>query len=178
MSVTSDREQALLVKVRDLSDESLAQVETFVDFLRARDEQRDLVPSATAQSEPSLAAVWDNPEDDAYNTEPANTAASSVDGKASERCSSRDHIPQIRRFIDDAEKSLKNLVGVARMNLVYEQYVKPIEQNHLNEYVLVRPDGEMFFAPTMLDAVKKAHELGHPDNCLFKVGEGAATKIL
>ena len=67
MSVTSDRELALLAKIRDLSDGRVEEVEDFVDFLRARDEQRELVHVATALSEPSLAAVWDNPEDDVYN---------------------------------------------------------------------------------------------------------------
>ncbi len=67
MYARSDREYALMAKIRDLSDGRVAEVEDFVDFLRARDEQRELVQSATALSEPSLAAVWDNPEDDVYN---------------------------------------------------------------------------------------------------------------
>jgi hypothetical protein len=33
-----DREQALIAKLRDLADERIAEVEDFVDFLRARDE--------------------------------------------------------------------------------------------------------------------------------------------
>jgi hypothetical protein len=67
MYARSDREQALIAKIRDLSDERVAEVEDFVDFLRARDERRALVQAATALSEPSFAAVWDNPEDDVYN---------------------------------------------------------------------------------------------------------------
>ena len=67
MYARSDRELALIAKIRDLSDGRVAEVEDFVDFLRARDEQRELVQVATALSEPSLAAVWDNPEDDVYN---------------------------------------------------------------------------------------------------------------
>ena len=56
-----------MAKICDLSDGRVAEVEDFVDFLRARDEQRELVHAAAALSEPSLAAVWDNPEDDVYN---------------------------------------------------------------------------------------------------------------
>ena len=67
MHAQSDRDEALIAKIRDLSDGRAAEVEDFVDFLRARDEQRELVHAATALSEPSLAAVWDNPEDDVYN---------------------------------------------------------------------------------------------------------------
>ena len=67
MHARSDREQALIAKIRDLPDGRVAEVEDFVDFLRARDERRALVQAATALSEPSLSAVWDNPEDDVYN---------------------------------------------------------------------------------------------------------------
>ena len=67
MDARSTREQALLAKICDLSDGRVAEVEDFVDFLRASDEQRELVHAAAALSEPSLAAVWDNPEDDVYN---------------------------------------------------------------------------------------------------------------
>jgi hypothetical protein len=67
MYARSDREQALMAKIRDLADERVVEVEDFVDFLRSRDEQRQLVEAAARLSEPSLAAVWDNPEDDVYN---------------------------------------------------------------------------------------------------------------
>jgi hypothetical protein len=67
MHARFDREQALIAKIRDLPDGRVAEVEDFVDFLRARDERRALVQAATALSEPSLSAVWDNPEDDVYN---------------------------------------------------------------------------------------------------------------
>ena len=67
MYARRDREQALMAKIRGLSDGRVAEVEDFVDFLRARDEQRELVQAAAALSEPSLAAIWDNPDDDVYN---------------------------------------------------------------------------------------------------------------
>ena len=67
MYARSEREQALMAKIRDLSEGRVAEVEDFVDFLRSRDEQRDLIQAAATLSEPSLAAVWDNPDDDVYN---------------------------------------------------------------------------------------------------------------
>jgi hypothetical protein len=45
----------------------LAEVEDFVDFIRQRDQDRALVRAAGAASAPAFAAVWDNPEDDAYD---------------------------------------------------------------------------------------------------------------
>lgn len=67
MYARQDREEALLVKLRDLSDGRVAEVEDFVDFLRARDEHRAWVQAAAILTEPSLMAVWDNPDDDIYN---------------------------------------------------------------------------------------------------------------
>ena len=67
MHARSEREQALLTKIRDLTDSRVAEVEDFVDFLRARDEHRELIDAATRLSEPALAAVWDNSDDDVYN---------------------------------------------------------------------------------------------------------------
>ena len=68
MAARDDREIVLLTKIRDLSDERVSEVEDFVDFLRARDEHRMLIEAAARLTEPSLAAVWDNPEDDVYNS--------------------------------------------------------------------------------------------------------------
>jgi hypothetical protein len=57
MSVSTDREQGLISKIRDLPFDRVAEVEDFVDFLRAREERREPVPTATLLSEPSLAAM-------------------------------------------------------------------------------------------------------------------------
>lgn len=58
---------ALIEKLNALPLDRLAEVEDFVDFLRLRDQDRALVHTAAASSAPTFAAVWDNPEDDAYN---------------------------------------------------------------------------------------------------------------
>ncbi len=68
MQATDDREQALMSKIRTLRPERVAEVEDFIDFLHRRDEDHGLTLAAARLSEPSFAAVWDNPEDDVYNS--------------------------------------------------------------------------------------------------------------
>jgi hypothetical protein len=58
---------ALIEKLNTLPTDRLAEVEDFVDFIRQRDQDRALVRAAGAVSEPAFAAVWENPEDDAYD---------------------------------------------------------------------------------------------------------------
>lgn len=63
MSVT---EQNLIEKIMQLPPQRLAEVENFVDFLHARDEQR-LTQAATKAAVASFDAVWNNDEDAAYD---------------------------------------------------------------------------------------------------------------
>lgn len=58
--------ESLVEKLRGLPVERVAEVEDFVDFLRARDE-RELVGMAMRASERSFAAVWDNADDAEYD---------------------------------------------------------------------------------------------------------------
>lgn len=60
-------EQALIDKIKQLSPERMAEVEDFVDFLRAREDEHRLTHAATRASEASFAQVWDNDEDAAYD---------------------------------------------------------------------------------------------------------------
>lgn len=60
-------EQMLLDKIRQLPPRRLAEVEDFVDFLRAREEELHLTRAATQASEASFAQVWNNDEDAAYD---------------------------------------------------------------------------------------------------------------
>lgn len=60
-------EQALLEKIKQLPPRRLAEVEDFVDFLRARDAEQRLTNAAARASEPSFAAVWDNDDDAVYD---------------------------------------------------------------------------------------------------------------
>ena len=59
--------KVLADKIAALPVERIAEVADFVDFLRSRDQDRALFRAASAASEPAFAAVWNNPEDDAYD---------------------------------------------------------------------------------------------------------------
>lgn len=63
----------LIEKIAALPPQRLAEVEDFVDFLRARDEAHELKrdsrlsTDAARASEPAFAQVWDNDEDAVYD---------------------------------------------------------------------------------------------------------------
>jgi hypothetical protein len=57
----------LIEKIRQLPPQRMAEVEDFVDFLRAREDESRLTQGAARASEASFAAVWDNDEDAAYD---------------------------------------------------------------------------------------------------------------
>jgi hypothetical protein len=65
--MNSKQERLLIDKIRSLPPDRVAEVEDFVDFLRARAEERRLVDAASRLSEPSLQEVWDNPDDAEYD---------------------------------------------------------------------------------------------------------------
>jgi hypothetical protein len=58
-------------KLRALPPAALAEVAAFIDAVTARGKagatDRSLITAAALASEPSLAAVWNNPEDDVYD---------------------------------------------------------------------------------------------------------------
>ena len=60
-------EQVLFDKIKQLAPQRMAEVEDFVDFLRARDGDQRLMHAAAQASEVSFARVWDNDEDAAYD---------------------------------------------------------------------------------------------------------------
>ncbi len=57
----------LTEKPETLSPEQIAAVEDFVEFLRARGQDRALAQAAAAASAPAFESVWNNPEDDVYD---------------------------------------------------------------------------------------------------------------
>ncbi len=63
----SASEQILIEKIKQLTPQRLAEVEDFVDFLRARENDHFLTQAAAKTSEASFAAVWNNDEDGAYD---------------------------------------------------------------------------------------------------------------
>ena len=66
-------QRPLIEKIAALPPQRLAEVEDFVDFLRARDEAHELkrdsrlTTDAARASEPAFARVWDNDEDAVYD---------------------------------------------------------------------------------------------------------------
>jgi hypothetical protein len=50
---------------------------------------------------------------------------------------------------------------------VYETYVKPLEQDHKDEYVLVTPAGQTVLASSLLDAVRHASRMPSENNIIF-----------
>ena len=54
-------------KIKQLPPQRLAEVEDFVDFLSAREDEQRLTQAAAKVGEASFAAVWDNDEDDVYD---------------------------------------------------------------------------------------------------------------
>ena len=57
----------LIDKIRSLPPEKVSEVEDFVDFLRMREENHQLVRAATLLSEAVFNKVWDNPDDADYD---------------------------------------------------------------------------------------------------------------
>jgi hypothetical protein len=59
--------KALLEKIAALPAEGIAEIEDFVEFIAAREQERSLTRAATETSKPVFAAIWDNPEDSVYD---------------------------------------------------------------------------------------------------------------
>ena len=65
--MNKQNEQAIIEKIKGLPPERVAEVEDFVDFLRARNDDQRLTHAATNVSAPAFNKVWDNPEDADYD---------------------------------------------------------------------------------------------------------------
>ena len=67
MLVASAVPKALVAKIVALPTDRIAEVEDFVDFLAQREAERAASRAMATASNPAFAAVWTNPEDDAYD---------------------------------------------------------------------------------------------------------------
>lgn len=67
----------------------------------------------------------------------------------------------------DDERARRN----EAMDRVYRQYVKPLEEAHTGEYVLVTPEGRTVLAPTLVEIAQQAQRTPNKDNCIFKIGK-------
>lgn len=59
--------QELIDKLKQLPPHKVAEVEDFVDFLRARQDESRLTRAMSETAEASFAQAWDNDEDAAYD---------------------------------------------------------------------------------------------------------------
>ena len=59
--------RALIEKIQALSVERIAEVEDFVDFIISRKQERASTRATMAGRAPAFAAIWNNPDDDAYD---------------------------------------------------------------------------------------------------------------
>jgi hypothetical protein len=59
--------RALAEKIAALPAERIAEIEDFVDFIRLREQELAATRAAAAASAPAFAAIWENPDDDAYD---------------------------------------------------------------------------------------------------------------
>jgi hypothetical protein len=59
--------QALLQQIQALPPERIAEIEDFVAFIAAREQELSFVRAAAAASAPAFAAAWDSPDNDIYS---------------------------------------------------------------------------------------------------------------
>ena len=67
MAIERDHVRTLIGKLEALPPERVNEVEDFIDFIKQRDQDRQLTRAARQLAEQSFANVWDNPDDAAYD---------------------------------------------------------------------------------------------------------------
>jgi hypothetical protein len=67
MATEHNHIRELIDKLEALPPERIAEVEDFIDFIKQRDQDRQLTRAASKAAEPSLRKVWDNPDDAVYD---------------------------------------------------------------------------------------------------------------
>jgi hypothetical protein len=67
MQVQTQQIEQLANKLKTLSPERITEVEDFIDFLRHRDENRQLTQLAMNASQSTLNIIWDNTDDAEYD---------------------------------------------------------------------------------------------------------------
>ncbi len=67
MATEHNHIRELIDKLETLPPERVAEVEDFIDFIKQRDQDRQLTHAATKVAESSLHKVWDNPDDAVYD---------------------------------------------------------------------------------------------------------------
>ncbi len=65
--MNAPRPKALFDKICALPEERIAEIESFVDFITARERDTALTQAAAKTSAPAFSEVWDDPENDVYD---------------------------------------------------------------------------------------------------------------
>lgn len=68
MMATAYHEKIILEKIRELSPDKVTEVVNFIDFLSQRYKENQLIKASNKLSEKAFQKVWNNPEDDEYDT--------------------------------------------------------------------------------------------------------------
>lgn len=63
---------------------------------------------------------------------------------------------------------------LAETDRLYEQYAKPLEQEHRGEYIAVSPSGKTMLGRKLYNLVVDAEREFGPGNFIFKLGDKAA----
>lgn len=67
MAIERKHIHELIDKLEALPPERINEVEDFIDFIKQRDQDRQLTHAATQTAGQSFAKVWDNPDDAVYD---------------------------------------------------------------------------------------------------------------
>jgi hypothetical protein len=64
----------------------------------------------------------------------------------------------------------------ATADRLYQQYGKPLEPEHLGEYVAIMPDGRLVLGSSVVEAMRRATAVFGPGSFVFKIGEQVVGK--
>jgi hypothetical protein len=67
ITTTSDQEKMILLKIRALSPDKVAEVVDFVEFISQKERDRRLLNASKKLAEKAFKKAWDNTEDDVYD---------------------------------------------------------------------------------------------------------------
>jgi hypothetical protein len=71
----------------------------------------------------------------------------------------------------------KGLPNLEEANALYEQHGKPLEADHMGQYLAVSPDGRTLVGATLLDVAQRARAEFGSGNFLFRIGTRTVGKL-
>jgi len=60
---------------------------------------------------------------------------------------------------------------------LYDEFVRPLEQDHYGEFIAITWDGQILLGPTLRDVMVRAKEAFGPGNFVFKIGPKAVGRM-